>query len=219
MDALWTLLTKKVADEVGKTVDHVNQVDEVHAHSDEITPSRANDVDNANQTPSTDTKIAPTAANNVEYPEGISYRQDLPKHLQTFDGIGKNGVGGTHSLDAFDQIVADNGIKIVNKIEHPKVKGIYSIEYKLPKLDKQLRPTGDLRKPTFKKTVYDPAIHSDEKILQLGQEAAAKGLDDAIAKNEYQYTQTAGGIEFRVFVDLKTKEVRNVFPQFERNGN
>lgn len=31
-----TLLTKKVADEVGKTVDHVNQVDEVSAHSNEV---------------------------------------------------------------------------------------------------------------------------------------------------------------------------------------
>ena len=37
-----TLLTKKVADEVGKTIDHVNQVDEVHAHSDEV--SRVEDL-------------------------------------------------------------------------------------------------------------------------------------------------------------------------------
>ena len=50
VDAIMTLLTKKVADEIGKTVDHVNQVDEVSAHSDDVTPSRANDVDNANST-------------------------------------------------------------------------------------------------------------------------------------------------------------------------
>ena len=34
VDALWTLLTKKVADEIGKTVDNVDRVDEVHAHHD-----------------------------------------------------------------------------------------------------------------------------------------------------------------------------------------
>ena len=40
VDAVMTLLTKKVADEVGKSVDHVNQVDEVSAHSDEVSPGR-----------------------------------------------------------------------------------------------------------------------------------------------------------------------------------
>ena len=45
----------------------------------------------------------PTTANEIEYPEGISYRQDLPKHLQTFDVFTqKNGVGGAHNLDAFN---------------------------------------------------------------------------------------------------------------------
>ena len=48
VDAVMTLLTKKVADEVGKTIDHVNQVDEVHAHSDNTNSRRASDADNTN---------------------------------------------------------------------------------------------------------------------------------------------------------------------------
>ena len=47
VDAVMTLLTKKVADEVGKTVDHVNQVDEVHAHSEGADNINAGDLDNA----------------------------------------------------------------------------------------------------------------------------------------------------------------------------
>ena len=34
VDAVMTLLTKKVADEIGKGIDNLNQVDEVHAHHD-----------------------------------------------------------------------------------------------------------------------------------------------------------------------------------------
>jgi hypothetical protein len=38
VDALMSLLTKKVTDEIGKGIDNVNQVDEVHAHSDGANP-------------------------------------------------------------------------------------------------------------------------------------------------------------------------------------
>ena len=38
VDAVMTLLTSKVADEIGKGIDNLNQVDEVHAHSDDVNP-------------------------------------------------------------------------------------------------------------------------------------------------------------------------------------
>ena len=233
-DVILGILTKKAAGKVSRAlertdvapqrrrtpvrVDELKQVDVVHAHSDDMTPSRVNDANNADKTPSTDIEITPTNANNVKYPEGISYRQDLPKHLQTFDTFTqKNGIGGAHNLDAFNQAVAEKSIRITSKIEHPTIKGIYQIKYEVPKLDKQLNPTGNYKRIKQPKTVYDPAIHSNEKILQLGQEAAAKGLDDAIAKNEDQFTEIAGGIRFRVYVDLDTKIIRNVHPDFN-NG-
>ena len=65
------------------------------------------------------------------------------------------------------------------------------------------------------KTVYDPNIISSDKILEWGQQAADKGLNDAIAANNTeQFTQEAGGITFRAYVDLDTKEVTNVHPDF-----
>ena len=218
VDLLMTLLTSKVAEKISKGVDNLSQVDEVHAHSDGANAGRVNDIDNADKTLSAGNEVTPTTANNIEYPEGISYRQDLPKHLQTFDVFTqKNGVGGAHNLDAFNQAVAEKSIRIISKTEHPTVKGIYQIEYEVPKFDKQLRPTGDYKTIKKPKTVYDPAIHSDDKILQLGQEAAAKGLDDAIADRKKQFTQKAGGITFRVYVNLDTKVVTNVHPDFN-NG-
>ena len=212
VDLLMTLLTSKVAEKISKGVDNLSQVDEVHAHSDGANAGRVNDIDNADKTLSAGNEVTPTTANNIEYPEGISYRQDLPKHLRDFDGIGKNGIGGTHNLDIFNQIVAEKSIKIISKTEDSTVKGIYQIKYQVPKVDKQLRPTGDYKKPR-NKTVYDPAIHSDDKILQLGQEAAAKGLDNAIANNNSQFDSIVNGITFRVYVDLVNKVITNVHPK------
>ena len=63
------------------------------------------------------------------------------------------------------------------------------------------------------KTVYDPNIISDAKILEWGQQAAAKGLDQAIANGKREFSETVNGIKFRVYIDDNTKEVKNFFPE------
>ena len=52
VDALMTLLTGKIAQEIGKSVDNLNQVDEVYAHS-EGTNRSGGDLDNANNSNAT----------------------------------------------------------------------------------------------------------------------------------------------------------------------
>jgi copper chaperone CopZ len=190
VDAVMTLLTSKVADEIGKGIDNVNQVDEVTASSDD--------------------DLIPF--DEVKYPEGTSVREDLPKHLKDFDGINSSGVSGTHNLDVFEQAVKDEGLQIVSKTEHPNVKGIYEIKYKVPKQD----GSGEFRAKDKVKTVYDPAIHLDEKIVELGQRAAAQGMDEAIAKGNSQFNSTVEDISFRVYLDLETNQITNVHPRFQK---
>ena len=40
-----------------------------------------------------------------------------------------------------------------------------------------------------------------------------KGLDDAIVNNQSIFTSTVNGLDFRVYVDLNTKKVRNFHPE------
>ena len=190
-----TLLTRKVADEVGKTADHLDRVDEVHAHSDDA------DADGL------------VSFNELKYPEGTNIRGDLPKHLRDFDGINRSGVRGTHNLDVFNQVVRDEGLQIINKVEHPDAKGIYEIEYLIPKQD----GSGEFRAKSKTKTVYDPAIHSDARIVEWGQRAAAKGIEKAIADGENQFVENIEGIDFLVYLDLETKKITNVHPIFEND--
>ena len=64
--------------------------------------------------------------------------------------------------------------------------------------------------------MYDPAIHSDETIVEWGQRAASQGMDEAIANAERQFNETVGGITFRVYLDLETKKITNIHPVFEK---
>ncbi len=66
--------------------------------------------------------------------------------------------------------------------------------------------------------MYDPKKYSDEEMLKMGQEAAAKGyslLIDRNSKNpkEYQDTQRINGIDFHYYIDSENKGVTNVHPK------
>ena len=64
------------------------------------------------------------------------------------------------------------------------------------------------------KTVYDPSIISDDKILEWGQQAVAQGIENAIANGKREFTEKVNGVSFRVYIDEKTKQVTNFFPVF-----
>ncbi|WP_240522888.1 MULTISPECIES: CdiA family toxin C-terminal domain-containing protein, partial [Bacillus] len=89
------------------------------------------------------------------------------------------------------------------------LEGIYEIEYKIPRKDM----AGNIAEPvSYKnikepKTIYDPAMISDDKIYQWGKEAMQKGtingrLVEGTASN---------GLKFRGYLN-DAGEITNFFP-------
>jgi RHS repeat-associated protein len=145
---------------------------------------------------------------SVYIPRNVSIRWDLPGHM-LFDGIkqGPGKLNGTHNLDSLNQAVIDHNIKI-DSVASTSVKGISIAQYRVKKLD----GSGSYKNPQIK-TVYDPSIISDAEIIRLGQIAALKGYEKNVALGNRQYTENAGGIDFRVYLDNNLREITNIHPQ------
>ena len=182
-----------------------------HLKSVNINAGHGNDLDNVNVSNSNETNISNT--NDYQYSEGINFKLDLPKHLTTVDDFTqKKGVARAHTSYSFERAVKEYNLRITSKVEHPTVKGVYEIRYEIPLKNKQLEYTGDYKEIKEPKTVYDPSIIPDDKIMEWGQQAADRGLDRAIANNDRRIEVTVNDLTFRVYVDLNTKTVINFFP-------
>ncbi|WP_207627290.1 CdiA family toxin C-terminal domain-containing protein [Photorhabdus tasmaniensis] len=144
------------------------------------------------------------------YPDGINFSLNQKHHLTDFDGISKKGVGGTHNADVFKRTVSEQGIKVVSETPS-NVKGITQIEYQIPSKDRAGNVTGH-KAQVLTKTVYDPKVFSDQKMLELGQQAASKGYEKAISQGVREYESSAGGVKFQVYLDQETGRVMNFFP-------
>ncbi|WP_260232712.1 MULTISPECIES: CdiA family toxin C-terminal domain-containing protein [unclassified Enterobacter] len=101
-------------------------------------------------------------------------------------------------------------MKIVGESQS-NVKGITEVQYRIPSYDRAGNVTG-YKDTIFTKKIYDPKIFTDQKILDLGQQAASSGYKAAIAAGQREYTATAGGIKFQVYLDKKTRMVENFHP-------
>ncbi|WP_324723288.1 CdiA family toxin C-terminal domain-containing protein [Lelliottia sp. JS-SCA-14] len=146
----------------------------------------------------------------VTYPDGISFKINQPAHLSTLDGYSqKKGISGAHNADTFNKAVADNGVKVLS--QEPDVDGITYVKYQVPAKDRAGNIIG-YKNDVLEKIIYDPKVYSDEKILSWGQQAAASGYQDAIKSGKREYTATAGGLNFQVYVNPKTGTVTNFFP-------
>ncbi|WP_392432277.1 CdiA family toxin C-terminal domain-containing protein [Yersinia sp. HM-2024] len=101
------------------------------------------------------------------YPTGISFNINQKNHLVKFDGIThRNGIGGTHNADAFNQVVSTKGVKIIGQTSG-LANGITEISYQIPAYNRAENVVGYKAK-VFIKTVYDPKVFSDQKMLELG---------------------------------------------------
>ncbi|MDB6370370.1 CdiA family toxin C-terminal domain-containing protein [Photorhabdus bodei] len=159
-----------------------------------------------------DGKPVPKAEGKTNYPEGINFKIEQPKHLATLDGYNqKKGISGAHNADAFHKAASDNGVKIVSQTPGT-VNGITHIKYQVPTKNRAGNFDGGYKKEVLEKTVYDPKVFSDKRILELGQKAAANGYRDAIASGKREYMATANGVKFQVYLDQKTGTVTNFFP-------
>jgi RHS repeat-associated protein len=150
----------------------------------------------------------------VFVPEGISIRTDLPGHLKTFDGInqGAGKINGTHNMNTFDKVVINNGIKAAAPLS-TGTDGIFIVEYQVQRLNSARTPDGTYKNPQIK-TVYDPSIISDTEIVRLGQIAAMKGYEANVALGKTQYSESAGGIKFRIYLNKNNKlEITNIHPE------
>jgi len=113
-------------------------------------------------------------------------------------------------MDAFNQAVADYGVKIVDQTSGG-VSGIVHIRYQVPAKDRAGNIVG-YRTEILEKTVYDPKVYSDKKIIELGQQAASNGYQAAMAAGKREYMAMANGVKFQVYLDRNTGTVTNFFP-------
>lgn len=88
----------------------------------------------------------------------------------------RRGIGGAHNKVEFEK----NTVNIVNKVEHPTMKGVEKVTYQIPSVDAQTGQITDWKAKTFDKTIYAPDIISTDKYMSLGKEAA----NDAVSKGK-----------------------------------
>ena len=149
--------------------------------------------------------------NNPSFPDGISFRAGIKDHISQIEGFSqRRALGGAHNLDSFNNAVGLYGLQ-VNAQVPTSVPGITHIKYQIPSFDSAGNRIG-YKAEVFNKTVYDPRIFSDSRIVELGQQAAAKGYKDAVASGQGQYTSVVGGISFRIYLDKNTGMVRDFHP-------
>ena len=157
-------------------------------------------------------KLSTLAKKVVVYPSGINFKIDQPKHLATVDGFTqKNGISGGHNATAFYDAAKEYNVKIVS--ETPTgVNGITEVKYLVPTKNRDGSLTGEYKAAPETKTIYDPKVFTDEKILNLGQQAAANGFKEAMNSPNGTANVIAGGVSFRIYVDKSTGTVRNFHP-------
>lgn len=114
-------------------------------------------------------------------------------------------------MDSFSKAATDNGVKIIGQ-EPDFTNGISTIKYQVPSYDRAGNVTG-YKAEVFTKTVYDPKVITEQKMLELGQQAAADGYINAMTRGMNAYNGEAGGIKFRVYLDPTTGTVRNFHPR------
>ena len=144
-------------------------------------------------------------------PEGINFKITQPTHLGAVETFTQgSGIKGGHNSEAFYYSAQQNNVKILSK-NSTGIKGIDEITYQIPSVDPAGNITG-YKKKQFTKTVYDPNVFTDTKILKLGQIAASNGYKTATQNGVREYTSTAGGIKFQIYLDQNTGTVTNFFP-------
>ncbi|WP_284119288.1 DUF637 domain-containing protein [Acinetobacter seifertii] len=138
--------------------------------------------------------------------EGISYRVNLPEHIAKFEKFNKTTVSGAHNKLEFEALQNTKDVKILST-KATSTKGVYEIEYQIPAYHPQKPGVITGYKRSEIKTVYDPKVYSDAKIVEMSQKASALGFKDAISAYQKtggtarQYTTEYGGLKFRSYLE------------------
>ena len=130
----------------------------------------------------------------------------------------QRGVSGGHNLDEFRKLLSTQGVSfedlIITQKPHPTIKGVYEIEYRIPRKDM----AGNIAKPiTYKdistpKTVYDPNIVSDTQMFEWGKNAMQNGTIQADGRTVIG--TFSNGLKFKGFLDSEGN-ITNFYPMLD----
>jgi len=135
------------------------------------------------------------ASGGVGATEGLAFRTDLPSHMIGPDGFTKSGqLSGTHNLtnatSSLDTVGATYTLQPTGTV------GVYELPYTYTN-----PATGKV--VSGSKTVYDPAVFSDQTMLnnaqQAGQQAWTQYLQNPTVK---VIDGSVGGVNFRSYINV-----------------
>ena len=138
---------------------------------------------------------ASTGAQSPHGPSGSSpaFRPDLAQHLSGPDGFKGNKLNGTHNQDnAIDQVKGRNGTYSLTPTGTP---GINEMNYEAT------NPASG-KKTKGSKTTYDPAVHSNQQMLDMAQKAGAQAWSKHQADpNQKTFDVNQNGVNFRAYIN------------------
>ena len=95
---------------------------------------------------------------------------ELRKHI-TEATKKRDQISGGHEKHAFEAMIDKLGAKIENRIPSSRVDGVEKVIYRMPRLDREGKPTGEYKNSTKEKTIYDPSKISTNVYMHRGFEA------------------------------------------------
>ena len=142
------------------------------------------------------------------FPDGLAFRVNLPAHLRGPEGFKGGKLFGTHNQDfAVTEIQARGGTYSLTPTSTP---GISEMTYQVvnPNTGKPVADT---------KTVYNPAVHSDQKMLELSLKAGERAFEAyKLNSTVNRYDFIEGGVNLRSYININqatgTPYIGNVHP-------
>jgi filamentous hemagglutinin len=135
------------------------------------------------------------AKGGVAATDGLAFRTDLPSHMIGPDGFTKSGqLSGTHNLTNATSSLDTVGAAY--KLKPTGTAGVYELSYTYTN-----PATGKV--VSGSKTVYDPAVFSDQTMInnaqQAGQQAWTQYLKNPTVK---VIDGSVGGVNFRSYINV-----------------
>jgi len=152
--------------------------------------------------------VGVAAKEGISSPNGLAYRSDLPNHLAGPDGFTKSGqLSGTHNLQNATAALDTQGATY--SLTPSGTTGISELQYSYT------NAAG--KTVTGSKTVYDPTIYSDQKMLDMAQAAGQRSYDLYLQNPSQKiFDISQDGINFRAYINIDPKTgvpfVGNIHP-------
>ena len=123
-------------------------------------------------------------------------------------------ISGSHNIKSFNQALDKSGSALIGEpIIDPKYPGLKTYNYQAPGVDRAGKPDGSY-KNVQQKTVYDPKIISDQKMVDMQMQAVKKGAELLLPMPIRNRTVDVNieGYVFTVTRDKNTGKILNAFP-------